>query len=383
MIRKDLEPPHDQQTVGEAVAKPAESEATMTNTPESSAEFLNQLDQLVRVYEGAGNILGIVPLTTAGYPRDWDFRQDAALRAYLARWGRQIHSDSVMVLVGDPTKRAEQGYHTFMYVFEPNGSDDSGMAGGVSTMCGNGIRAVAAYIREQDPSAERAEIMAMSGLRPVEFVDDLYAVQMGTFVQGEADLAKYIRPKQLDTVDGEYFQAPVPASMVTALADVGVNAERWSIGLNGDRDAQQQIDGEPHLVIEVPLAQAPTIEALRALAVQAGPIITKNRQLFPAEINANFIVIQGQNPADGKIHILIATHERNLGDDADHSVTAACGTGSTVSGGVVLRRYAPEKADQVIVVHNTGGDLEISRNPAAPEQLVMVGPAQPYQAETE
>lgn len=342
---------------------------------ESTPEFIQQLDQHVKLYEGCGNMLGIVPLTTAGYDRRADFREDAPLRAALARWGREIHSDSVMVLVGDPQRHDEQGYHTYMYVFEPSGSDESGMEGGVSTMCGNGIRAVAAYIRENVPTAERADIMTMSGLRSVEFSGDNYAVQMGNFVEGVDDLANYIRPGAIESVNNEYFNAPIPQEIVDQLAEVGINAQTWSIGLNGDRDENGNIDGEPHLVIEIPEAQAPDLETLRQLAVEAGPIITKARHLFPREMNANFIVVQGINPEDGKLHIMNCTHERNLGDDADHSVTAACGTGSTVSSGTVLRRYTPDNDAQIVVVHCTGGDLEIAKNQDNPDRLVMTGPA--------
>lgn len=339
-----------------------------------SKTFMDRLADMARLYEGCGNMLGIVPLTTAGY-QEADFRKDAKLRASLAQWGRAINSDSVMVLVGDPTKRAEQGYHTFMYVFEPSGSDDSGMEGGVSTMCGNGIRAVAAYIREQDPTAERAEIMTMSGLRTVEFIGDNYSVQMGNFVQSTEALGQYVDSQKVASIENEYFNSPIPAEIVAKLAPF-VDASTWSIGLNGDPDEDGQFNGEPHAVIEVPLSQAPDIQTLRQLAVTAGPLITKETSLFPQEININFIVVQGLNPEDGKVHIMNCTHERNLGDDADHSVTAACGTGSTVASGTILRRYFPGKDDQVIVVHNIGGDLEISKNPDNPNRMVMTGPAE-------
>ena len=42
---------------------------------------------------------------------------------------------------------------------------------------------------------------------------------------------------------------------------------------------------------------------------------------------------------DGKFEIWNATHERNLGDDPNHCVTASCGTGSTVAGAVVMKKH--------------------------------------------
>jgi len=158
------------------------------------------------------------------------------------------------------------------------------------------------------------------------------------------------------------------------LADF-VELHNWSIGLNGDADTEGNVDGEPHIMIEVPSDQAPDLSTLRKLAVDAGPIVTKALSYFPREINLNFVVVQGMDPVDGKVHVLNCTHERNLGNDPDHSVTAACGTGSTVSSGTLLRKYFPDELDKVVVVHCTGGDLEISRDPKDPRRMIMKGPA--------
>src|SRR4051812_1490882 len=89
--------------------------------------FIDNLFHKVRVYEGCHNMIGIVPLTLAGYPELRNFKRDGELRALLEVWGKMIHSDSVMVLKGDPTKLKEQGYHFEMTVFEPNGSPKSNL----------------------------------------------------------------------------------------------------------------------------------------------------------------------------------------------------------------------------------------------------------------
>ncbi|MBI2420928.1 MAG: hypothetical protein HYV38_02480, partial [Candidatus Levybacteria bacterium] len=68
------------------------------------------------------------------------------------------------------------------------------------------------------------------------------------------------------------------------------------------------------------------------------------------------------------------THERNLGDDPDHSVTASCGTGSTVAGGIMFEKYVSDPT-QVVLVKCTGGDLEITKSPTS-SSLLMKGPAQ-------
>jgi diaminopimelate epimerase len=335
-------------------------------------QLMETLPEHVSLFEGCGNMLGIVPLSLAGFPVGWDFQKSPEMRRFLANWGKQINSDSVMVLTGDPRQRDAQGYHVMMYVFEPNGSDDTGMAGGVSTMCGNGVRAVAAYIRELDPEAENAQIMTMSGLRNIEFDGDFYAVDMGTMTNNAHDLAQYVDASQVQPNEsGEYYRSPIPAEIVAHLSQF-TSAREWSIGLTGTYTEDGSIDGEPHIVVEIPADQARTIEELREIAVVAGPIITKNLNLFPKEINVNFIVRQGlTDEAEPRAEVMNCTHERNLGEDADHSVTAACGTGSTVVGGVTLRgmEEAPVRA---VLVHCTGGDLEIS---GIPTDLVMKGPA--------
>jgi len=297
-------------------------------------------------FVSCGNKIGLVPLTLAGYSDTNDsWRNDRHLRELLVSWGQEIGSDSIMVLTGDPRKRAEQGYHVAMTVFEPCGTDnENNLPGGLSNMCGNGVRAVAAFVREFDRSLTEILVKTGSGLRKITYEpqSDLYVVEMGEL---------------------SYLNAPIPREIQKDLS-VFISAKTWSIGLNGTRARDGSITGEPHVVIEVTQSEAPTQQSLRHLAVMAGPLITKNRNIFPQEINANFIMVRDNV-------IFNATHERNLGDDANHSVTAACGTGSTVAAGVVMEKYHKTQ----ILVKNMGGDLIISPDPNLPRGLLMKGEA--------
>lgn len=330
--------------------------------------FYTRLGETLKVYAGCGNMLGVVPLTEAGYSLDQDFRQDSALREYLHQWGTRINSDSVMVLIGDPGKAAEQGFHYEMYVFEPSGRSDNGLAGGVSTMCGNGVRAVASYIEKKMPGITEVKVKTMSGIRTVKIENGLYVVDMGEFVYRAEDLSEYVNTSQvLPNDDGNYFNSPIPKEILSELSGF-IDTATWSIGLNGDRE-NGNIDGEPHVVIEVPNDRFSDLTKLRKLAVLAGPIVTKNLDCFPKEINVNFISVIKNS--DGSVEILNCTHERNLGDDPDHSVTPACGTGSTVAGGFVLEKF-PELNS--VLVYCTGGDLVISRGEG--NDLFMKGPAE-------
>ncbi|MGH7246273.1 MAG: hypothetical protein ACREGI_05085 [Candidatus Levyibacteriota bacterium] len=334
--------------------------------PMQARAFWQQLKGELALFEGCGNMLGIVPLARAGYSPLNDPRQDAMLRARLADWGRSINSDSVMLLSGDPSRFEEQGYHFFMDVFEPRGSDESGMAGGFSTMCGNGVRAVAAYLRELHPDVASCVVMTRSGLRTVEFEDDHFIVDMGEFTVAAVDLARYVSISGREGL--HHFDQPIPEAIRAQLAPY-TSAARWSIGFTGNRDGEGMIDGEPHVVIQIPEDEVATIQDLRQLAIAAGPRITKNREFFPQEINVNFIVVRDRD--DGTYEVWNCTHERNLGDVPEHSVTAACGTGSTVVGGVVFEQF-PYVGDEIPVVC-TGGTMIIKKQPGG--VLHMKGPA--------
>jgi diaminopimelate epimerase len=342
------------------------------NNMSENEKFFQVLPKYLLHFEGAGNQLGVVPITLAEYEGDSEsWKKDAKLRSILTKWGKEINADSVMVLFGDPKKSEEQGFDVRMFVFEPSGDDGSGLGGGISTMCGNGIRAIAAWLQERDPSKKRFNIMSMSGLRVVDEENGLYTVRMGEFTDSATDLASYVNKDRVQAdKDGRYLDTPIPDTILTKLREL-TSAKTWSIGLNGTRTEDGKIDGEPHIVIEIPVDKVNNIVDLRSLAVKVGPIITKNTAFFPSEINVNFIVVKGINK-EGKFEILNCTHERNLGGDADHSVTAACGTGSTVAGGFMFEKYADT---QTILVKNTGGILEISRDLNSRNDLLMKGPA--------
>lgn len=342
--------------------------------PENEAFFQN-LPQNLHHFEGCGNQLGVVPLTLAGYKgTDESWKKDARLRAILTKWGKEINSDSVMVLFGDPRKSDEQGYDVKMFVFEPSGDDGSGLGGGISTMCGNGIRAVAAWEQEIVPGKKKFNIMSMSGLRVVDEENKLYTVRMGEFTDSAKDLSGYVDTNRvLPNKDGVYLDSPIPQAILNGLSKF-TSADKWSIGLNGTRGTNGKIDGEPHVVIEIPESEAKDLKELRRLAVTAGPLVSKRLDLFPLEINVNFIVVKRTNE-DGKFEIWNGTHERNLGNDPDHSVTAACGTGSTVAGGFMFIKYV-KNTNQIVLVNNTGGDLEIALDKKDGfRNLLMKGPA--------
>jgi diaminopimelate epimerase len=336
--------------------------------------FYKNLYKNLNLYEGCGNILGLVPLTIAGYEgMDGLWKTDRRLRQILAKWGKEVNSDSIMIVVGDPRQNTRQGYDAEMYVFEPKGKDGTGLPGGISTMCGNGVRAVASWIRTFKPEIAKAYILTGSGLRTVSIEKNTFRVDMGEITIRLQDLTPYVNSEIAHpNAEGNYFETPIPEEI---LKDLGkfTRTNTWSIGLNGTRDPHGKIDCEPHVVVEIPMEEVATLTELRRLAVSAGPIITKNLKVFPQEINVNFIVID-RSKTDGEFAILNSTHERNLGSNPYHCVTASCGTGSTVAAGIIFERF-PNRNLRTIIVKNAGGDLEITQSQKGEvRSLSMKGP---------
>lgn len=316
------------------------------------------------LYQACQNKLLIIELK-----ENFDWQNNRNLRNTFTRLGKKNNVDSVLVLTGNPRRFYQQGYHYEMYVFEPRGRSDNGLTGGISTMCGNGVRVVAAFIQKQFPDTVEATIMTLSGLRTVEIDGNLYTVNMGEFTSSANDLKKYVNNDIIKTnSEGNFIDSPIPGEILSDLNNI-ISTDKWSIGLTGDRDKNGQIDGEPHVVIEFPRQLISDIDQLRKLAVAVGPLVTKNTKFFPKEINVNFIVV---DKVGKKLEILNCTHERNLGDDADHSVTPACGTGSTVAGGFIFERYPRARS---VLVHCTGGDLIISKSRSS-QELLLKGPAE-------
>lgn len=318
-------------------------------------------------FDAAGNKIGIARLPGAHLLPDYDAHRDVGLRAALARWGIEQTTDSIMVLTGDPTAIEEQGYHVTMDVFEPRGNDPDGLPGGFSTMCGNGVRATAALLAEQDSDATGFVVRTRSGDRRVGVEGDNFVVEMGQLTHSIRDLGRYVDVGYVRTnPDGEYRGSPIPDDIQQMMYTLGIDTTNWWIGLNGDLQ-DGSIDGEPHVVIPIRPGRISTLQELRQLAKLIGPGIT-NHPIFPHGINANLVV-----PVDPQ-RILCCTHERNL-DGPEHSVTASCGTGSTVAGGVAMRDFLRDYEVTQTVVHCTGGDLVIARPNPQSDRFSLKGPA--------
>lgn len=303
------------------------------------------------IYNACGNILGLVPLDY--YSVNHNFFNDEKLRSYLYEWGKKLRLDSIMVLFGNPKMSQKQGYHYFMYVFETGRSDSNKLKGTISTMCGNGVRAVAAYLKSKDSKLNKIDLMTLGGIKTIVIRGKNYQVKMGGLFYSKDILSKYIDIKMTNENNNSLHHSLIPKEIIIEMKKSHLlnDVSTWNIGLTSNV-IKGRIDDEPHITIYVPKAK--TLNDLKDLALAYGPLITNNLKFFPFEINVNFY---GKKNIAGNIEIMNVTHERNLGDDPEHSVTASCGTGSTV---VAAFELSSQKVKQnKLKVNCLGGNLEI------------------------
>lgn len=305
------------------------------------------------IYNACGNILGLVPLDY--YSVNHNFFNDEKLRSYLYVWGKRQKLDSIMVLFGNPKMFQKQGYHYFMYVFETGRNDSNKLKGTISTMCGNGVRAVAAYLKSKDNKLNKIDLMTLGGIKTITIKDKNYQVKMGRLFDSKDILSKYIDIKVPNKNNNSLLHSSIPKEIIIEMKKSHLlnDVTTWNIGLTSNA-IKGRIDDEPHITIYVPKAK--TLNDLKKLALVYGPLITKNLNFFPFEINVNFY---GKKNIAGNIEIMNVTHERNLGDDPEHSVTASCGTGSTVVAAFELnnKKIRHEK----MKIKCFGGILEIEK----------------------
>lgn len=253
----------------------------------------------------------------------------------LAKLGIKHKADSVMVVTGDPNNKNITGYNVTMDVFEPQAFFLNGNNHAWSTMCGNGIRAVAQYLEDYYQIGTQCSIRTPAGNQLVERSQNGWNVHMGNFYNSEVDLQSYVITMP-DRQDIQYF---VNSHHIDTQPYIGFHAQR-NIEIP---------DGEPHLVLFHNSAK--TLQAVKTQADILGPILTTYLDWFPQEINTNVASIQKVDSMQRRIDVLLATYERNI-----YYVTQACGTGSTVVAASILQRLKLQ-GEWNIHIHNLGGEL--------------------------
>ncbi len=266
----------------------------------------------------------------------------------LAQTARAQEMDSVMVVSGDPSGVNKQGHHLTMDVFEPNAFSEDSPSGAWSTMCGNGVRAVAQYLHDHFARKEQFLVRTGAGIQRVVRDPTGWRVEMGKFARSSRQLSRYVkyRPR---------------AEEISALA-----AGQWArpqVGFHYQSD-EAGPDGEPHLII---FSEKTSIGAVRSLAQQFGSQLTRRLDWFPQEINTSIASVMSRDRQRRVVSVLAATYERNI-----YYVTQACGTAATVIGSLVFEKEAlgPE---WIVEVQMPGGVLRISQTRAG--EYALAGPA--------
>ncbi len=183
-----------------------------------------------------------------------------------------------------------------MRVCEPDGSE--------ATMCGNGIRCVAAYLRKKY-GKESFRIETLSGIRTVNFDGMLYTVDMG----GMQPLGDFVNPPE--------------------------NVFRKEIDLF-NRKYVIVSPGEPHAVS--------IVDSIYGIDINSALRVARNFSIFPKGINVDYVEIEDD-------FIKVRTFERGVWEE-----TLACGTGA-VSSAFVAREFL--KKDKILVKMR-GGDLYVT-----------------------
>lgn len=180
-----------------------------------------------------------------------------------------------------------------------------------ASMCGNGIRCISRFARDQNYAGDEISVETDNGLKGVSIVDSLVTVDMG-------QPRNYMRFS-----DSDYY------------VDVGL----------------------PHYVRFVDRLDAGMIR-------EVGKVLRDDDELLGRIGNPNDILHFNGVSVTGESKISIMTREGGVED-----ITLACGTGSVASAFV---SHEARGLQYPITVHNAGGDLVINRKG---DNMIMTGPA--------
>ena len=231
-----------------------------------------------------------------------------------------VGADQLLVL------RPEANVHAHMEIWNPDGSR--------AEMCGNGIRAVALYLRTHGlhgvlVEAETLRIQTVGGLKSViEISPAMFEVDMGV-------------PRYNSVVESLSFR-PTPASPVMEISFLEVNM------------------GNPHAVVILPVLGASKVEDV-PLELWGAAIEHHGR--FPNRTNVEFVEITGSQTAKVRVW------ERGAG------ATLACGTGAcaVAVAALILEKLGSNGNEMVLDL--PGGKLHMKWTGPG-HSVLMTGPAQ-------
>jgi diaminopimelate epimerase len=261
---------------------------------------------------GLGNDFVVIDTITHDVPLSSELIRKIADRHF------GVGCDQILVLQSPPISPPDID---FIYrVFNADGSE--------AGQCGNGVRCLAKFVKNQKLSVKNDLIFATKNTKTRTILEQdgqVTAVAQGPIFEPK-DIPLMAKARSL------HYQLPMADGKKVQIGAVSV--------------------GNPHAVVLVSEIDTAPVETLG--------VLISNSELFPERSNVNFMQIMDRN------YIKLRVYERGSGE------TLACGSGASASV-VIGKLWGFLEAD--VVVKLPGGDLVVKWN-ESDNNILITGPAE-------
>lgn len=309
------------QSTTTSLSRMSKSSRTTTNLFSATAEA-KQVK--IAKYEGLGNDFLLVDARDS---QDPNLTPEESAR--LCDRNFSVGGDGVIFALAPPEGK-ESEYDFSMRIYNSDGSEPE--------MCGNGIRCLAAFLKDLGEDAKSYNIHTLAGpIVPVMNDDGTITVDMGEPIFKGSDVPTTLEPNS----DGE--------SVVEQTIEA--NGKEWKVSAVSM--------GNPHAIIFVDDLENDIDFEVDGPALEAHPS-------FPAKTNVEFVQVMSES------HLKMKVWERGAGP------TLACGTGACALAVAAIRAGKiprPEGEGSAVKVTLPGGDLFIEWRESN-NKIYMSGPAQ-------
>ena len=225
-------------------------------------------------------------------------------------------------------KSAKEGYDFKMTIYNSDGTEPE--------MCGNGIRALAQFIVDEEGYEDKL---------PLTFNIDTLAGPILPQINSDRSI-------RVDMGYPIFAAAEIPTTLEANFADGGVVEQ--SVSVSGtDLKVSCVSMGNPHAVV---------FDDDLPSAMDAYGAALESHEVFPANTNVEFVRV------DSPTHVTMKVYERGAGP------TLACGTGACALVVAAVRAGKIPTAAEGVTVTLPGGDLVIEWKGEG-EKVFMTGPA--------
>lgn len=301
------------------------AEAWVSPAFSSTSRMSTKLHQTIKIakYEGLGNDFILVDARTSTEP---PLNPEESAR--LCNRNFSVGADGVIFALAPPEGKEDE-FDFSMRIYNSDGSEPE--------MCGNGIRCLAAFLRDLGEESESYRIHTLAGpIVPVLNDDGRITVDMGEPILSAAKVPTTLEPNaESDSVVEQTLE---------------VNGKTWKVSAVSM--------GNPHAIIFVNDLENDIDFEVDGPALESHPA-------FPAKTNVEFVQVMSEN------HLKMKVWERGAGP------TLACGTGTcalvvaAIRAGKIPR---PEGEGNTVRVTLPGGDLFIEWRESN-NKVYMTGPA--------